>query len=127
MNILFEDPNGGTRTVAVPSDGTISFGAANGLVFRADAGETVISGESTTPPSIAAYFSPDGYLAANPDVRASGIDPLTHFEQSGWKEGRDPSNFDVRLYLLHNPDVAAAGIDPLEHYVESGQFEGRQA
>ena len=52
----------------------------------------------------------------------------THFHQSGWREGRDPSgDFDTTLYLIHNPDVAAAGIDPLEHYLQFGRAEGRSA
>lgn len=72
-------------------------------------------------------FASSGYLAVNGDVAKAGMDPLAHYEQYGWKEGRDPSaTFDTHLYLLHNPDVKAAGIDPLEHYLEYGQFEGRQ-
>ena len=72
-----------------------------------------------------AYFSTDGYLAANPDVRANGMNPLTHFDEYGWKEGRDSSaNFDAQLYLVHNPDVAAAEMDPLEHYLSYGQYRG---
>ena len=68
------------------------------------------------------------YLAVNPDVRASGINPLQHYEQTGWREGRDPGpNFDVQLYLKNNPDVAAAGIDPLLHFLQFGKAEGRVA
>jgi hypothetical protein len=67
-----------------------------------------------------------GYLSANPDVAASGMDPLYHYDTYGWNEGRDPAwNFDTQLYLLHNPDVAAAGADPLEHYLIYGRDEGR--
>ena len=51
-------------------------------------------------------------------MAASGINPLDHYHQIGWHEGRDPSrNFDTTLYLMHNPDVAAAGIDPLAHFL----------
>ena len=61
-------------------------------------------------------------------MRASGINPLTHYQQTGWREGRDPGpNFDIKLYLLHNPDVAAAGIDPLGHFLQFGMAEGRAA
>ena len=73
-----------------------------------------------------AYFSTDGYLAANPDVAAAGVDPLTHFHNGGWAEGRDPGpGFDVELYRRDNPDVAAANIDPLFHFLNGGQIEGR--
>jgi hypothetical protein len=55
------------------------------------------------------------------------VNPLTHYDTYGWKEGRDPSaNFDNELYLLHNPDVKAANVDPLYHYLQYGQAEGRQ-
>ena len=57
------------------------------------------------------------YLSANPDVAANGINPLTHFHQIGWIEGRVRSlNFDVRVPAA-NPDVAAAHIDPLAHFL----------
>ncbi len=73
-----------------------------------------------------AFFSTNGYLAANPDVAASGINPLTHYDQHGWTEGRDPSaNFDDGLYLKNHPDVKAAGLNPLVHYLDYGQTEGR--
>jgi hypothetical protein len=38
------------------------------------------------------YFSSTGYLAANPDVAASGTNPLLHYMTDGWKEGRSPSD-----------------------------------
>lgn len=34
------------------------------------------------------HFSTDGYLIANPDVRASGICPLVHFLEIGLLQGR---------------------------------------
>ena len=47
-----------------------------------------------------AFFDSHGYLAVNPDVAAAGINPLDHYHQFGWHEGRDPSaNFDTTLYL----------------------------
>ncbi|MCJ2112006.1 Ig-like domain-containing protein [Methylobacterium sp. E-025] len=73
-----------------------------------------------------AYFSTDGYLAANPDVAASGTNPLLHYEQTGWFAGRDPSTaFHTDAYLAANPDVAALGMDPLHHYLQFGMAEGR--
>ena len=71
-------------------------------------------------------FSASEYLSANHDVLAAGIDPLTHYEQHGWLEGRDPSaDFSTTLYLLHNQDVQASGEDPLYHYMNFGWEEGR--
>ncbi|MGU3363079.1 hypothetical protein ACLBWX_22475 [Methylobacterium sp. M6A4_1b] len=35
-----------------------------------------------------AGFSGDGYLAANPDVKANGFNPLAHFLEFGLAEGR---------------------------------------
>ena len=57
----------------------------------------------------------------------SGVNPLSHFDMSGWKEDRIPSiNFDPAQYLSANSDVAAANIDPLGHFLANGAQEGRQ-
>ena len=66
------------------------------------------------------------YLSANPDVEASGVNPLDHFLGSGWREGRNPNLwFSVSHYLDFYPDVAAAGINPFLHYLMAGKAEGR--
>jgi Ca2+-binding RTX toxin-like protein len=66
------------------------------------------------------------YLSQNPDVLAAGVDPLFHFNNHGWREGRDPNAFfDVSGYLAVNKDVAKAGLNPLAHYHQSGWHEGR--
>lgn len=73
-------------------------------------------------------FDYNGYLSANADIRAAGLDAYSHYVSSGWREARDPSvSFDTTLYLLRNPDVAATGINPLQHFLTAGQFEGRAA
>ncbi|MFC4168186.1 Ig-like domain-containing protein [Teichococcus aestuarii] len=78
-------------------------------------------------PSSAPAFDAQYYLAMNPDVAAAGADPLAHYMEFGWHEGRDPNAlFDVAYYLNQNQDVAAAGIDPLAHYTEFGWREGRE-
>lgn len=72
------------------------------------------------------YFDTAYYLAVNPEVAAAGVDPLDHFIQQGWREGRAPGPaFDVAYYLEANPDVAAAGTNPVVHYVWAGKAEGR--
>jgi len=62
----------------------------------------------------------------NPDVAAAGVDPLQHFQQFGWREGRNPDAlFDVNGYRTTYADVNAADIDPLAHYHAFGWKEGR--
>ena len=69
-------------------------------------------------------FDPTYYLLHNPDVKDAN--PLSHFIEYGWKEGRNPSQaFDTRFYLATNPDVQKAGGNPLLHYLRFGQTEGR--
>jgi hypothetical protein len=59
-------------------------------------------------------------------VSQAGVNPLVHYVQNGWREGRLAHPlFDAAAYLKHNPDVAEAGVDPLLHYVEHGWREGR--
>ncbi len=93
----------------------------------------VAEGAKTTNASTSVTFTtPDQefdvtyYLKENPDIAAAGVDPLTHYEDYGWKEGRNPDPyFNTTYYLNQNPDVAATGIDPLIHYEEYGWKEGR--
>jgi len=77
---------------------------------------------------IATEFDAEFYLAINPDVAASSMEPVAHFVTSGWLEGRDPNaRFSVRDYLELYPDVAAAGMNPFAHYLAAGRAEGRIA
>lgn len=72
-------------------------------------------------------FDSEFYRDVNEDVRLAGIDPLGHYLEYGWREGRDPSRgFDTRHYLVQNPDVAAAGENPLVHFARIGAAEGRR-
>lgn len=77
-------------------------------------------------------FDAEYYLLANPDVaRAAGAGntfafAASHFEQNGWREGRNPnSTFDTKGYLDAYADVKAAGVNPLTHYHQYGWSEGR--
>ena len=66
------------------------------------------------------------YLAQNPDVAQAQVNPLLHYINVGWKEGRNPHPlFDTAFYLEQNPDVAQRGLNPLWHYVNFGWHEGR--
>jgi len=72
------------------------------------------------------YFDPVYYLRNYPDCRLADVDPLWHFVERGWCDGRNPSsNFDTGYYLRANPDVRHSGINPLMHYIKHGQKEGR--
>ncbi|MEM4234867.1 MAG: glycosyltransferase [Candidatus Methanomethylicaceae archaeon] len=73
------------------------------------------------------YFDPAYYLIHNDDVRVADVDPLWHFINYGWKEGRSPSQwFDTQFYLDLYPDVKEASINPLYHYLKFGQKENRK-
>ena len=73
-------------------------------------------------------FDKNWYLANNPDVAQSGLDPIKHYVRYGAREGRDPSpSFSTRGYLSNYLDVAAAGANPLEHFIRRGAKEGRIA
>lgn len=71
-------------------------------------------------------FDAKWYLKQNPDVKASGMDPVLHYLKYGWKEGRNPSIlFNGVKYLRRHKDVAAANINPLLHWIFFGQAENR--
>jgi hypothetical protein len=73
-------------------------------------------------------FDADWYLSKYPDVAANDADPIRHYLEFGWREGRNPSPlFSTNNYLKANKDVAERGINPLLHYLEHGQMEGRTA
>ncbi|KFL33536.1 MULTISPECIES: glycosyltransferase family 2 protein [unclassified Sulfurospirillum] len=67
------------------------------------------------------------YLQEYADIRQADIDPLKHFCECGWKEGRNPSEkFDTDFYLETHLDVRNAGINPLVHFIKYGAKEGRK-
>ncbi len=77
---------------------------------------------------VCAMFDRHFYFHCNPDIRAAGLDPVMHFLQYGWKEGRNPNSiFDVRYYLQVNPDILASSINPFYHYLVAGKVEGRRS
>jgi GT2 family glycosyltransferase len=61
------------------------------------------------------------YLRNNPEVAASGVDPLVHYRDIGSKELRNPhALFDSKFYAAHYPEVLAAKADPLVHFLIEG-------
>jgi len=105
----------------------LQIGHGEGRVARRDesaAAEATL--DAATLDLVAAAFDDRFYLAENPDVAASGLDPVAHFVEAGWREGRDPTPwFSVSDYLELNPDVAASGMHPFVHYLQAGRQEGR--
>jgi uncharacterized protein VirK/YbjX len=72
-------------------------------------------------------FDEDWYLSENPDIAATGLDPIDHYLKFGAVEKRSPSRFfSTEDYLALNPDVAQSGINPLVHYCLYGAAEGRK-
>ncbi|MGU3539666.1 hypothetical protein [Methylobacterium sp. A54F] len=125
-------PNGTGNTI----NSQLSAALLNGSVALVQTSYS--SGQSdvlTRTYQLAAVTSdPDGMPLVNdafyknryPDVAAAGVDPDVHYDQYGWKEGRNPDElFDTNAYRFANPDVAAANINPLAHYDQSGWREGR--
>ncbi len=73
-----------------------------------------------------ALFDAAWYRSHYPDVAQSGIDPIMHYLEHGYKEGRDPGPlFSTEDYYKANPDVFHLGVDPLLHYIRHGKKEGR--
>jgi glycosyltransferase involved in cell wall biosynthesis len=67
------------------------------------------------------------YLSENRDVAEAGAEPLRHYLQGGWREGRNPHPlFDAKRYLAENRDLSQTGLEPLSHYCRFGYKEGRK-
>lgn len=81
------------------------------------------------------HFDPLYYLEHNPDVAAAAVDPLNHYRNVGWTEGRDPSA-DVHLASVNGLEYIASYGDLIgalgankpagyKHFATTGLFEGR--
>ncbi len=68
------------------------------------------------------------YHAMYSDLPPAGCDPIRHYCEVGWREGRNPSeDFDTNYYLANYSDIQSAGINPFWHYVVAGASEQRRA
>lgn len=104
------------RPARVRSKASVESGEVNGRHQR--------SGEIA---AIISRFDAGYYLHEYPDVDFQRLDPLMHFMEIGWYEGRNPNAFfDTVSYLLTYPDVEKANINPYYHYLALGAAEGRQ-
>lgn len=74
---------------------------------------------------LGAYFDKDFYMSKYIDVASSGVDPLNHFMEYGWRENRDPSkDFSTSYYMRRYQDTIPANTNPLTHYVNKGRALG---
>lgn len=72
-------------------------------------------------------FDPAYYLKMNPDVAASGMDPLDHFCKFGHWELRNPSaGFDSTWYWLMYQAASDSEGNPLAHYLVSGRKQAME-
>ncbi len=77
--------------------------------------------------AISGEFDAEYYLNRYSDVRTAKIDPLKHYVEFGWREGRDPNAlFSTAYYLSKYGDIRQWGGNPLYHYVAYGRREGRK-
>lgn len=75
---------------------------------------------------IAKEFDIDYYLANNIDVKDAEVDPIIHYNEFGWREGRNPTpDFNTKYYLEINEDVRDAEVNPFYHFLVAGRDEGR--
>jgi hypothetical protein len=72
-------------------------------------------------------FDEPYYRAMYVDVPADA-DPVRHYCEHGWREGKNPSEeFDTRFYLETYSDIRDVGMNPFYHYVLAGRGEQRYA
>ncbi len=77
--------------------------------------------------AIRPHFDTAHYNSINTDVTATGADPVEHYVNHGWKEGRDPTElFWTSYYIRTNPDLLQTGTNPYFHYLRFGKAEGRR-
>ena len=64
------------------------------------------------------------YRSVYEDVAEAGVDPVRHYLDAGWREGRDPAPwFSAQAYWAQYPDLQDQ--DPFHHYLSRGWREGR--
>ena len=72
-------------------------------------------------------FDEDYYLNTYKNVLISGINPLIHYMNYGYKENKLPSTiFDGEYYLNTYEDVKASGMNPLVYYSLFGIEQGHE-
>ncbi len=68
------------------------------------------------------------YRSMYRNLQSVPLDPIRHYCEHGWREGRNPSDeFDTNFYLATYSDIREAGLNPFWHYVVAGATEQRDA
>ena len=74
---------------------------------------------------IEAEFDVSYYLDRHPDIKKARLDPVAHYLNVGWKEGRDPTPwFSTEYYLSSYPDIQTTEVNPFYHYLVHGRQFG---
>lgn len=67
------------------------------------------------------------YLENYGDVLKKGINPIYHYLEYGYKEGKNPNSEFVSSYYSNlYSDIKKNDLNPFVHYVKWGQMEGRE-
>ncbi|MEO7932763.1 MAG: hypothetical protein ABIT76_06360 [Chthoniobacterales bacterium] len=81
--------------------------------------------QETSPPWLQ-ILSPEWYLARHPEVVESGLTPLEHYAQIGFRKKWSPHPlFDVKWYRRTYPDTASNRVNPIVQYFDQGAANGR--
>ncbi|WP_255120012.1 glycosyltransferase [Synechococcus sp. Cruz CV-v-12] len=66
------------------------------------------------------------YCSILTDHQTATMDPIQHYCEVGWRQGRNPStDFDTNFYLSTYTEIRDAGLNPFWHYVVAGASELR--
>lgn len=72
------------------------------------------------------YWDTEYYLKKYTDIADSGVNPIVHFYEKGWQEGRNPSE---RFYTAFYVEMYSArlepGQNPLIHFLSEGLDSGK--
>jgi len=67
-------------------------------------------------------FDTDYYYEQNKDIEPGSVDPIIHYLEYGFSEGRNPHPlFNTLWYLRQNYDAEKNGINPLYHFIMHGR------
>lgn len=70
------------------------------------------------------HFDPDYYRARYDREVAATDDLVSHYLNTGWHLGWDPTpRFSTKFYLRNNPKLLELGVNPFVHFLETGCFE----
>jgi glycosyltransferase involved in cell wall biosynthesis len=72
-------------------------------------------------------FDPCFYRQNDSQMNPQLVDPLIHYVEKGWREGRNPNPlFEANWYTGQYPESTSGGRPPLAHYIREGWRSGCQ-